>query len=107
MILILPIVIMLTFGAVGMLVMQCVGAPTEVQSAMIVISVSVFVSFCACLIPIIKKSIKRDKPYYLIVILCFIVVCLVLYALRSQMYDFLLSILSPIGPGSLPEDMVN
>lgn len=30
MILILPIAIVLTIGAVGMLVMQCVGAPTDV-----------------------------------------------------------------------------
>ena len=107
MILILPIAIVLTIGAVGMLVMQCVGAPTDVQSAMIVVSIIVFAAFCACLVPIIIKSIKKDKPYYLIVILCFIVVCLILYALRNQTYDFLLSILSPIGPGSLPEDMVN
>ncbi len=107
MILILPIAIVLTIGAVGMLVMQCVAAPADIQSAMIIISVIVTLIFCACLIPVIIKSVKKDKPYYLIVILCFIVVCLVLYALRNQIYDFLFSILSPIGPGSLPEDMIN
>lgn len=107
MILILPIVIMLTIGAVGILVMQCVGAPAEIQSILIVISIIVFSIFFGCLIPTIRKSKKKDKPYYLLVVFCFIVVCLILYAMKNQIYDFLLSILSPIGPGGMPEDMLN
>ena len=107
MILLLPIAAFMALSAFGMLVMLCIQAPAEVTAALIVISIIITVAFIVSMIFTIKKSKQKDKPYYLITIAGLLIVCLILFALRNQMYDFLLAILLPVGPGSLPTDMVN
>ncbi len=107
MILLLLIAAFVTLSALGMLVMLCIQAPAEVTVTLIVISIIIAVAFVILMIFTIRKSKQKDNPYYLISIAGLLIVCLLLFALRNQMYDFLLAVLSPIGLGSLPTDMVN
>ena len=107
MVLLLPIVVTIGLMGIGSTIYVWIQCASITAAPAVVMCVITILLYGLLVFWGIRKTLKTDKPFYLIPVGIIFVIALIMLALQNQITDLYGSLFLPIGPGSLPNTQVN